>query len=217
MLADRGDGVTTYRVEIKRCPNCDCEYTVWAVGSCNTLDAKFYTDGFVEGPMYDEGSALLICPGCNRYFWREHVPTQESIRDYQYFSNPERKSLPDSWPVHGRDYEDVLHQALWKSESQEKYIRIRVWWSFNCAYRDQANEESCMPPEQEANLMRLLQLLDTNDPNESITKAEVLRELGLFDECVKQLDQPFEDRYLEAIDAIKNLANLKNRRVGRIG
>ena len=209
--------MTSYWIEIKQCPNCDCEFTVWAVASCNTFGAKFYTDGFVDGPMYDEGSALLTCPECNRYFWREDVPTRESMRDSQFFSDSERRSLPNAGQVHLRHYEDMLHQALWKTKTQEKYIRIRAWWSINSAYRGHATQEIDLSPEQEANLLKLLQLLDTNDSDELIMKAEVLRELGQFDECLKQLDQPFDDRYLPAIDAIKTLAKSKKRLVGSIG
>lgn len=180
------------------------------------LGAKFYIDGFVDGPMYDEGSALLICPRCNRYFWREDVPTRESMPDHEYFGNPQRRSLPSAIQVRGSHYRHALHQALWKTSAQEKYIRIRAWWSFNSAHRGNITEEFGISPEEEANLLRLLQLLDTNDPHDSIMKAEILRELGQFDECLKQLDQPFDDRYLPTIDIIKKLATCKKRQVGTI-
>ena len=65
-----------------------------------------------------------------------------------------------------------------------KYIRIRAWWSFNDAYRRRAAEDFRVPPDQETNLRRLLQLLDTNHPEKSIMKAEILRELGEFDPCL---------------------------------
>lgn len=223
--------MTSYNVEIKQCPNCDCEFHAMVVASCNTFGAKFYTDGFIDGRMYDEGSALLTCPGCNRYFWRENVPTKKSMLDSEYFHNAELRSLPGAGEVRGNDYEDILPQALWKTEAQEKYIRIRAWW-YATEKSNMSSEPGCFPSwskplrrtteeynmshEQEANLLRLLQLLDTNDPHESIMKAEVLRQLGQFDECLKQLDQPFADRYLKVIAAIKKLANCKKRRVGRI-
>lgn len=208
--------MTSYQIEIKQCPNCGCEFQIWAVASCNTIDAKFYTDGFVDGPMYDEGGDLLTCPECKRYFWWEDVPTKKTMRDFQSLRDPELGLLPHAGEVRGHQYEDILSQALWKTEAQEKYIRIRAWWSFNRVYRDYATEEFNMSHEGEANLLRLLQLLDPNDPDESIMKAEVLRQLGQFDECLKQLDQPVDDSYLKAIDTIKKLANCKKRYVVRI-
>ena len=208
--------MTSYSIELKQCPDCDCKFTVWAVASCNTFGAKFYTDGFVDGPMYDEGGALLTCPVCNRYYWEEDVHTLESMLSHQCSDDSELRSFPSAGLVRGRQYEDVLHQALWKNEAQEKYIRIRAWWSFNSAYRDHATEEFALSPEQETNLLRLLQLLSTKNSNESVIKAEVLRELGQFEECLKQLDQSFADRHLPTVDAIKKLANSKKRHVGTV-
>ncbi len=133
------------------------------------------------------------------------------MNESDYLRDSKRESLPHAGGV---DYVGLLQQAFWETPAQEKYIRIRAWWSFNSAYRGNATEEFSMSPEQEANLLRLLQLLDTNDPYESIMKAEILRGLGRFEECLKQLRQPFEDTYLSAIDAIKKLASCKERGVG---
>jgi len=63
----------------------------------------------------------------------------------------------------------------------------------------------------------LLQLLDTIDPRDSIMKAEILRELGQFDECLKQLAEPFNERYVRAVDTIRELARDKKRNVALIG
>ena len=208
--------MTSYYLEIKQCPNCECQFAAWTVASCNTIRAKFYTDGFIYGPMYDEGSALLICPSCDRYFWHEEIPTQESIKDSEYFRDSARRSLPIAEQVYGSHYEDALRQALWKNKEQEKYIRIRAWWSFNNAYRGHPIEGFSLPPEQKANLRGLLHLLDTNDPDTSIMRAEILRELGEFDECLRVLDQAFNDRYLQVVDIIRRLAKSGNRQVAAI-
>jgi hypothetical protein len=44
-------------------------------------------------------------------------------------------------------------------------------------------------------------------------KAEIFRELGHFDECLKQLDQPVDDKYRMIVDTIKKLATCKKRQV----
>ena len=208
--------MTTYQIEVKQCPNCNCKFAVLNVGSCNTFGAKFYTDGFVSGPMYDEGDALLICPNCDKYFWREDIPTQEIVRDSEFFRDPAKRSLPNAKRVYARNYENTLRQALWKNKAQEKYIRIRAWWSFNSSYRSHPTKDFTLPFEQEANLRSLLQLLDTNDPYTSIIKAEILRELGEFNESLAVIDQTFDDRYLQVVDVIKRLAKSGNRQVGTI-
>lgn len=209
--------MTSYYFEIGQCPDCGCKFTAISVASCNTFGAKFYTDGFVDGSMYDEGSALLSCPECNRYIWRDDVPDREFIQDSTYFNDPELRSLPKARCIGLSDYEKLLDQGLWKTEDQETYVRIRAWWSYNCIFRDHAIDDFRLSPKQESNLLRLLQLLNPKNPDEAITRAEILRELGEFDECLKQLQQPYGDGYLPVTDAIKKLANRKNRRVGIIG
>lgn len=205
--------MTTYWIDIKACPVCHTEFTAWSVGSCNTFGAKFYTDGFVDGPMYDEGAALLACPGCQRYFWTDDVPTRESIEDSEYFMNSAKQALPNAVDVRGARFKDVLRDAPWKTESQERYVRLRAWWASNDVYRGDKNQEFRLEPEQTANLERLLQLLDSSDPEDSLTIAELLRELGRFDECLRELDRLFDDSLLLAANTIRQLALRGERRV----
>ena len=253
---------------IKQCPNCDCEIKTWGYASRSfTGSGKFYTDGFQEWSVFNENSAVLICPGCNDYIWQGTLPKKKflSMLDPEF----SRCSLPESRPVQLSDYEDILHRTLWKTQAQEKEIRIRLWWTFNNAYRDNDdksakvlrdqevmyedilqrgskwmktkemrgdlielgrikallsfNYSDCyyptkkfnLPPDQEANLRRLLELLDTNNPTESIMKAEILREIGQFDQCLKQLNQSSNEAYMSIIKVIRKLAKCKTRRVKR--
>lgn len=224
--------MTSYMIEIRQCPNCDCKFQFRVTASHNTIDAKFYTDGYVEGPMYDAGSELLRCPECKRYFWQKDVPKELSMRDSKFRSDPERRSLPHEISVGGNDYDELLDQSFWKTEDQEKYIRIRAWWSFNNGNRsNQLNElmlilylndsekiekDFDLSPKQEDNLNKLLKLLDPNDQNDSIMRAEIYRQLGKFDECLNQLDKAYDDDLRAAIETIKDLANSNNRKVGLI-
>jgi hypothetical protein len=217
--------MTSYRIEIKQCPYCDGKSPLLECVSSNTFGAQAYTDGCIVGPMHDFGSALMTCQRCGRHQWLEDVPTLKSMSEREYGSllhgNPEsyrnrHPELGSPQPFFTDHYEDALHQELWKTEAQEKYIRIRAWWSFNNTYREKTTTEINLTPEQEANLLKLLQLLNKDNPETSIMKAEVFRELGQFDECLKQLDQPFDIRYLSAVNAIKKLANCKKRHVGTI-
>jgi hypothetical protein len=61
-----------------------------------------------------------------------------------------------------------------------------------------------------------LELLVTNDPDTSMMKAEIPRELGQFGECLGELCQAFDDAHLRVVEAIKGLAESGKRRVERI-
>jgi hypothetical protein len=118
--------------------------------------------------MYDEGRLLLICPGCKTCFWREDVPTLESMKDSKYSINfvansPERSFRNSEW-VQGHHFEDMVRQSFWRNPDEEKYVRIRAWWSHNSVYREDLTQEFRLSAEQEDNLRRLLQLLDADDP-----------------------------------------------------
>lgn len=209
--------MTSYWIDIKQCPDCGSEFKAWEVSSCNTFGAKYYTDGYVKGPMYDAGSLLLICPECSKYFWREDVPTLESMSHSKYFTkyaeNSDKKSPRHAAWVEGRDYEDMVRQSFWRTKDEERYIRIRAWWSSNGPYRDESTLEFGLSSEQKKNLRRLLHLLDTDDPDEALMKAEILRELGQFEECLKLLANPFDERLLQTVNAIKDLAHGRKRKV----
>ena len=218
--------MTSYRFNLKRCPSCNCEFSHCDIASSNTFGATFYTDGFVNGPMHEEHGALLQCPGCHTYLWKEDVPTRESVRHSPHWFDAEKRPLPVAWAMSDSGYLDIFHQALWKTLAQEKYIRIKAWWISNHACRScsadetvssSKDEEFLEPAEVEENLTKLLSLLDIDDQHDLIMRAEILRELGRFEECLNLLKQPFDDKYCRTIDVIKKLADCNNRQVESVG
>jgi len=166
--------------------------------------------------MYVDGSDMLACPKCNTYLWRDDVPILKSMRDYEYFDNPEWKSLPEASQLYGRDYKYLLPLKLWRNKTEEKYVRIRAWWSFNAKYRLQACENFKLPAEQEENLERLLHLLDTNNQHSLVMKADIFRELGQFNECLRTINQVSDNRYSKVVNVIKKLAKSSTRQVGLV-
>ena len=126
--------MTSYRFEIKQCTYCNKESLWLEPVSGNTFGAQAYTDSCVVGLMYDSGSALMTCPGCGRHQWREDVLTLKSMSSSEfggvdpsdYQEETERGynghiDSPRNFQTH--HYEEALHQELWKTESEEKYIR----------------------------------------------------------------------------------------------
>ena len=66
------------------------------------------------------------------------------------------------------------------------------------------------------NLKSLSKMLDETEPNQRILKAEIARELGEFDECLRLLSHQFDERYAHAVGFIKKLAEEKVRAVKQI-
>jgi len=204
--------MTSYCIEVKRCPVCNCQFQADILASSNTFGATFYTDGFVDGTA--ESTDLLLCPECNSFLWNEDVPTTAS---FQHTASSLRsvRSLPIA-SSYDLDYERALREEAWNNNEQEKYIRIRVWWLFNNAYRGCSTENFTIPHDQEVNIRYLLKLLDPNNPKESIMTAEIFRELGQFDDCLQALDQLPNERYLQVVNSIKILSKLGSRQVSTV-
>ena len=74
-----GEGLqmTTYFPERMCCPRCDHGFSYMAVGSYNTFGATFYTDGYIEGPMYDDQGRLFRCPQCRVIGWNDEFICEE--------------------------------------------------------------------------------------------------------------------------------------------
>ena len=220
--------MTSYAFEVKRCPKCGSIFTTTSLHSCNTIGAKHYTDGFIWGPMYGEQSALLRCPSCEEYLWRDELPTIESTTDYDYYRTFLCKSLPDALDMGLLIYESAVRMKAWHTGEQEKHIRIRSWWLYNSAYRklphrpwrlsdrgsaEQQKEQFVLSCEQEDNLRALLKLLDLSDLEMLIMRAEIFRELGEFEECLELLSKVTDGRLQRAVDVIRRLAMSGKRRV----
>lgn len=390
--------MTTFYFQIMTCPSCNRQFRFLGWGSCNTFGATFYTDGFVESPMYVDVSRLLMCPHCTNIFWRQDIlardydPSKRTylvarndgvanlinlntvrnrdgelvvinrngelsildesgrgrekyhliyganlwiedgkkvksgdiLADWDAYSLPilaevsgkakygdlvdnisiqeqldvttglmrkvviESKeaelrprisikdefgrttsamarylipvgayiSVADGQNVHAGDVIaevqresteikditvgfpeavepsktipnlpsalpvevnlQIMRKALWRNTKEEIYVRIRVWWLFNAPYRTKTSLHFDVPEEQRANLERLLQLLDAPEPNNAIMKAEILRELGRFEECIAGLKSHFEEKYIKVAQTIKELAEKKERCVSKI-
>ncbi len=220
--------MTSYAFEVKQCTKCGSQFTISSVRSCNTFGATYYTDGFICGPMFTHQSALLSCPSCREFLWRDELPTIESTTDYDYYRASLRKSMPDALGMGLLIYEDAIKARIWRTEEQERYIRIRLWWLYNSDYYkvrhrpwwllirergEQHNEEFVLSSEQEENLRRLLTLTDSPDPDMLIMRAEIFRELGEFGKCVEVLNKITDDRLQVAVDVIMRLARSGERRV----
>ena len=59
-------------------------------------------------------------------------------------------------------------------------------------------------------------MLDESEPNQRILKAEIARELGEFDECLRLLSHSFDERYGHAVSFIRKLSKEEVRVVRSI-
>jgi hypothetical protein len=190
---------------VRECPHCKAHVAEEDTLSGNTIGAKVYTDGKREAKMLPDHPALVKCPVCGGLFWVEEAEEVDSG-----FEAAERK-LQVMTPS-GKEMLDFLTGNTLPKE-KELYLRMRVWWMANDAWRRLPDPNPVFSAEQVKNLEALSALFDESLPGHRILKAEIARELGRFDECLLLLSYQFEEGYDWAVGFIRKLAEEKVRAV----
>jgi phage FluMu protein Com len=193
---------------VRECPHCKAHVVQEETVSGNTIGAKFYTDGKREAKMLPNHPWLVKCPECKSLFWVDEAVEVDTGFDaakgkQQVLALSENELLGFlSGPALPRD--------------KELYVRVWAWRSANDAWRRVPNATPAFSKDQVQNLHALSAMLDESGPNQRILKAEIARESGEFDECLRLLSHPFDERYGHAVGFIKKLAEEKVRIVRSI-
>ena len=200
--------MTTYYPERMCCPRCDHAFSYMAVGSYNTFGATFYTDGYIEGPMYDDQGRLFRCPQCRSLGWHDELVCEEEADEDELASVFE----PDVGPVALEHYPALLDEAPWRGPDEEKYVRIAAFWAANLPRRGNPGTSAPFTDSEERNLLALLERLGDSS-QDRLMRAEILREMGRFEECLEVL-MGLEDAELEGlVKLIRELAMASDARV----
>jgi hypothetical protein len=193
---------------IRECPHCKTHVVQEETVSGNTIGATYWTDGKREAKMLPVHPWLVKCPACSGLFWvNEAVEVDtgfDAAKGKQQVLKPSEKDVLEflSGPALPRD--------------KELYVRVWAWRSANDAWRRVPNATLAFSKDQVQNLNALSEMLEEAEPNQRILKAEIARELGEFDECLRLLLYQFDKGYDHAVGFIKKLAEEKVRVVRSI-
>lgn len=189
---------------VRECPHCMAHVVQEDTLSGNTIGAKYYTDGKREAKMLPDHPALVKCPVCGGLFWVDEAKEVDVGFDAA-------KGKPQVMAPSEKEILEFLAAQAPLPKEKEFYLRLRLWWLANDAWRGVPDSKPAFSPEQAKNLEALSALFDESEPNQRILKAEIARELGKFDECQRLLTYQFEKDYDWAVDFIKRLAEEKVR------
>ncbi len=117
--------------------------------SCNTIGAKFYSDGKKVAPGLPDFPKITKYKKCNCIFWldkAEQIETHQpgAIDDSKWYDvggadKAEFSSIDDHEQYDANeaefltidDYFEALELKLAESKNEEMYIRKKIWWAFN--------------------------------------------------------------------------------------
>lgn len=188
---------------IRRCSACTKLIEQFTLTSGNTIGARFWTDGKRDAPMLPDEPWLVKCQHCGALVLIDEqqevgivdgrLPRQDSFKDALPYDTPS----PD-------DYFAFLQKGVSDSE-KEQYVRLCAWWAGNDARRN-GGAVTPLSDDEIANLDAYAALLDETDESGRIIKAEIMRELGRYEDAVALLSTPFREQLAFAAAIIGNLS-----------
>lgn len=188
---------------IRECPKCRVPIEQATMASGNTFGARFWSDGKMGAPMLPDYPWLVKCPKCKHLFWIDEAKKLGDTRKGwkgQGKVTPHKLELPTV-----SDFYGVVPKT--KDKQKQRYIRNHLWHCANDLYRDKAHGgKVSFSAQAKANMNALSGLMNEKDPGDRVLKAEIARELGQFDKCVKLLNYKFDKRCADTAAAIKMLA-----------
>jgi hypothetical protein len=188
---------------IYRCDACRGLFARRTLASGNTLGARFRSDGWMHARMLPRTPPLVACPHCQfticmigavheaeyQYYFGSWIPfgepTPEQIAQKQ--AHEALKALygqvPDyDLPILAECFDYLQTKDL---NGREWPLRMHVWHRVNDERLDTCRTVLSAP--EVANLQALLQGIQSREEAGPLLHAEILRELGRFDEAAQAL------------------------------
>lgn len=201
--------------QVIACPHCRQLALRRRLRTFNSYGVTRWSDGYIS--CFPGLPAFTRCSACKGVFWLEDAavvgelpdsrrePPRGLWRRFQYRlrgikTHSDRQTIPDDWmwaePVEHPDVDAFIIGIENFSEDEplerEQKLRRLLWWRFNAHHRiaGRASTEistTIRNAHERQNLLRLLDLSRIGDTTPKIERAEILRELGRFDEAREAL------------------------------
>jgi hypothetical protein len=197
-----------------KCPKCGKFILRGSLISGNTFGGKLFSDGKMEAPMLPEFPNIIKCQDCKTFFWLnkenkigKNKPFEKTKAEWKNACRAEFLSI--------NEYDEAINLEVYNNEKDQKYLRIRLWRTFNDRIRKGENIFITKKDKYiyELNCIKLIAMLDKNDQNEKIMMAELFRNLGNYIECINILETIKEEKYIWIKEILKKECTKNNQKV----
>jgi hypothetical protein len=183
--------------------------------SGNTCGATLFSDGKQIAPMLPEFPNLTKCKKCDTILWLSEMKEIGTYDSWDEECNPKWENADRAEFLNIADLFRSLELDTVKNDKEkEKVVRHRIWWTYNNRIR--AGKELFIQDNDEVlwrqNCQRLIELFDTTDINEKIMTAELYRNLGEFDVCLKLINS-LDSNLDWIVEKLKMECNNRNKRL----
>jgi len=234
--------MTTYKPTNKKCPHCHDTFEFLEIMSHNTFSTTYWTDGRGYDALRGFNGMCKCPACSSFFWRKDAIAVKKEPYSDESFikqrlafinkmvhpKNQDETNSEDTYPaiqdITLPQMFDFLVSPALTSTEEEYYVRKMIWWSYNDYYRalypheehyTQQEEGSPLVVLQEKNsenMKALLDLVELTSDEEILTKAELYRQLGQFDECLSLLTT-CSDKYEVAKSIIYEQATNKNNYV----
>ncbi|RCW36759.1 hypothetical protein [Marinilabilia salmonicolor] len=176
------------------CPMCHSFFTIdYFRPEAQTPSAR-YSDGQTDVTNILDPMPTTHCVHCGFFFSvylnTHKVSETNGIINTDDFSKQQKRKLPEDM------LKGYLHSVSFRHAiipPEEFFLRIQIWWLLN---NDKEASGALFKEYQgiwKENLQELISIIDYVPLNKPRTKAEALRNLGLYEQCMAFLDQVPEE------------------------
>lgn len=191
-----------------RCPDTEA-LRRWTIGG-QLSPVWGWTDGY--GTPRSDNEAISRCGPQGPIYRLEQAQVVDQVNHLAGQAMPAHwNAIPFAEAAGVADIAEALELGMATSREEERHWRMRLWWAANEGLRyldpptGAANPFARGKPGRD-NLLRLLPLLDREDPKQRLLLAEALRALELYDEALRLLDGLSATRLGPAANTIRGLA-----------
>lgn len=176
---------------ILTCPFCRGKKEVMSLISGNTFGATVWSDTRREYPMLPEVSPIQKCPHCNRYYFVEQAGMEQSEDPSSHCFELGKLGYIELEEAYGQ------FSQLSLNPMQRWILNHQIFMAYNDAFRRHP-ETVAFPPsiDDESFYAQIVdELLNGIDksPDFELFHAELLREIGRFEEAAKVLSGHTEE------------------------
>lgn len=193
--------VNGYNVIATRC--CGAKYQTPRYSSINMMAQEYWTDGYRLHSLFGLDGGLRKCVCGKLYLLNQAIKFDSSIKGV----SEEAKDLSPVLHVKDEDLESHLEGGQELNLEVEVIVRRRYWRFLNHAYRDvyravvdgtiESIPACSLSNDQQKNISKLINLLETSDTKEILELVELYRELGFFYNAhllLKEVDSQSDER-----------------------
>jgi hypothetical protein len=219
------------------CPSCKGQETYLTLWSFTEIRPYTWTDGFRISAQRPRPPEIVKCGQCSYVYWLKDA---EVIGELHLgggaTSPPEWHKAEHVVEPSEADYYAALASGLGRTPEEERSARALGWWKSNeplrgdiltqvyeywnifrqdevHRIRHEIGAWNPDPPARQANMELLLALLDMSDAGDRLMRAELLRQLGRFDQALAALRNVGVEEASWIVDQIRPLCEEEDQLV----